>query len=204
MIRTHQLLFSKGAWQESPSLHGAAASACQLALVFGSRDAIGRGGLSDELRMKFPEARIVFASTAGEIAGDRVMDDTIVATGISFERTTVRSTVTNIRDHNNSANCGDALMRSLPAKDLSAVLLFSDGSMVNGSELIAGMNRANDTRVPITGGLAGDGQRFERTLVGLDGTIDAGNVVVVGLYGEHVKVGHGSAGGWEEFGPQRI
>ena len=29
-------------------------------------------------------------------------------------------------------------------------------------------------------------------------------MVAVGLYGEHVKLGHGSKGGWDTFGPERI
>jgi hypothetical protein len=28
--------------------------------------------------------------------------------------------------------------------------------------------------------------------------------VLIGFYGEHIKVGHGSLGGWDEFGPERI
>ena len=30
-----------------------------------------------------------------------------------------------------------------------------------------------------------------------------GVVAAIGFYGEHLKVGHGSFGGWDEFGPEK-
>jgi hypothetical protein len=55
----------------------------------------------------------------------------------------------------------------------------------------------------VTGGLAGDGERFQRTWVLENGRPRAGLVSAVGLYGDHVKIGHGSRGGWDLFGPER-
>jgi hypothetical protein len=59
-------------------------------------------------------------------------------------------------------------------------------------------------QVTISGGLAGDGTNFAATLTGLDADVRPGNVVAVGLYGEHLSVGYGTFGGWEEFGPERM
>jgi len=58
--------------------------------------------------------------------------------------------------------------------------------------------------VVVTGGLAGDGDRFQRTWVIKDGEPQSGFVTAVGLYGEAVKIGHGSKGGWDVFGPERL
>ena len=49
--------------------------------------------------------------------------------------------------------------------DLKAVLVLSDGLLVNGSELIRGLNAVLPESVIITGGLAGDGDRFKQTWV---------------------------------------
>src|SRR5690606_11004102 len=54
------------------------------------------------------------------------------------------------------------------------------------------------------GGLAGDGTRFESTWIFSDGQLRSGVVAGVGLYGDHVIVGHGSKGGWDKFGPERV
>lgn len=204
MIRTHTHLWANGTWRVVPSVREAESTGCQLVFAFGSREAIGRPGAYDELRSKFPEARIIMASTAGEILGSEVMDDTLVATGLSFESSSVHCATANVKDYASGRECGAALMSSLPIKDLRAVFVFSEGSTVNGSDLTEGMNHANLLGVPITGGLAGDGVRFERSLCGLDGSVGAGNVVVVGLYGQDLEVGHGSRGGWVEFGQERF
>ncbi len=61
-----------------------------------------------------------------------------------------------------------------------------------------------DDSVVVTGGLAGDGDRFESTWVIDKGKPVSGIVSAVGLYGDAVKLGHGSQGGWDMFGPERV
>src|SRR5256885_621748 len=53
-------------------------------------------------------------------------------------------------------------------------------------------------------GLAGDGAHFERTWVLDHEAMRGDRVVAVGLYGDHVRVGSGSRGGWGIFGPERV
>ncbi len=55
----------------------------------------------------------------------------------------------------------------------------------------------------VTGGLAGDGDHFEKTWVIYDGERLTGQVTAVGLYGDSVRVAHGSRGGWDLLGPER-
>ena len=86
---------------------------------------------------------------------------------------------------------------------MRAVLIFSDGLHVNGSELVRGLNAVLPPSVVVTGGLAGDGDRFSRTWVLKEGVPATGCVTAVGLYGDAVRVGHGSKGGWDCFGPER-
>ena len=66
------------------------------------------------------------------------------------------------------------------------------------------MRSALPANVVITGGLAGDGPRFGSTCVGSDGEPEAGLVAAVGFCGDSIQVGHGSVGGWETFGPERL
>jgi len=58
--------------------------------------------------------------------------------------------------------------------------------------------------VIITGGLAGDGARFEKTLVGVNEPPIEGRIGVVGFYGDHIHTTYGSVGGWGSFGPERL
>src|SRR6185369_1882648 len=81
---------------------------------------------------------------------------------------------------------------------------ISDGVSVNGSDLLRGINAVVPPSVVVTGGLAGDGANFKETWVIADRALSARNVSAVGFYGEHVKIGHGSKGGWDIFGPERL
>ena len=76
--------------------------------------------------------------------------------------------------------------------------------MVNGSELVRGINSVTEGKILVTGGLAGDGPRFETTLVGLNSAPQEGLIAGIGFYGEKLCMGHGSKGGWETFGLARV
>ena len=63
----------------------------------------------------------------------------------------------------NSFQAGARLAQSLDPDGLVHVLVLSDGLRVNGSDLVRGLTRYLPDRVSVTGGLAGDGGRFEET-----------------------------------------
>src|SRR5260370_36666502 len=84
------------------------------------------------------------------------------------------------------------------------VLVLSRGVNVNGSDLVAGLTRHLPPQVTITGGLSGDGTRFQETLVVWEGKPEAESIVVLGFYSKRLSVGYGSLGGWDTFGPKRL
>ncbi|RMG16061.1 MAG: hypothetical protein D6730_25625 [Bacteroidetes bacterium] len=175
----------------------------QLVLFFGAPDALRSGTGIAALRSMYPEAKLLGCSTAGEIIGDEVLDGSIVATAVEFERTTIRLASLQIRDTSESFDAGTILGDELNRQGLKGVFVLSDGHTVNGSELVKGLSRALGKEVVITGGLAGDGTHFQQTLVACNDEAREGLVVALGLYGEHIRIGHGSVGGWDSFGPER-
>lgn len=175
----------------------------QLVLAFGSPENIVKPEVYAYLRKDYPNADIVFSSTSGEIIDDAVYDDSMVITAIQLDKTQVRVVSTNVKQHNNSFDVGDFLMEKLITADLNCIFLVSDGKYINGSELVAGFNKNNIGNVPVTGGLAGDAARFDKTYTGLNEIPTEGNVVAIGFYGKSLLVGHGSLGGWDEFGHER-
>lgn len=178
----------------------------QLVMAFGDPALVTDAGVFGHIRGLFPGAAIVSCSTAGEILQENVYDNSLVVTAIQFEKTKIRCEVSNIKYHGSSYTTGEHLMKTLvgAAGELVAVFIISDGTHINGSELVSGFSENNPKCVPVTGGLAGDGARFTRTFAGLDRVPEEGNVVAVGFYGDNLKIGHGSFGGWDEFGPARI
>ncbi len=177
-----------------------------FALAFGAREALTAdvvAGMADALS----GLPLVVCSTSGEIAGERVSDGTIVLTQVGFGRVRVEAREVRISDAGTSHASGEALARALPTvvdgAALRHVFVLSDGLGVNGTALVNGLAAVLPAGVAITGGLAGDAGRFEATVVGLGASAGQGRIVGIGLYGDALRVGYGSLGGWDAFGPER-
>lgn len=160
-------------------------------------------GAIAELAAAYPSSVLCGCSTSGEIAGAGVSDDSISVGVIKFERSRLAFASAPVRTAADSIRAGDSLGRQLEAPGLRAVLVFADGLNVNGTDLVRGISSVLSPEVSVTGGLAGDGSDFKRTWVLRNGVPESGHVTAVGIYGDHVRVGHGCKGGWQVFGPER-
>ena len=174
-----------------------------LVLVFGASAFLDEAGPLQEVKAAYPRALILGCSTAGEIHGARVEDASLSVAVAAFERTLLRRAGADVRGVEGSREAGASLARALDAPDLKGVLVLSDGLGVNGSELVRGFNDLFQGRVIVTGGLAGDGDRFARTWVLREGMPASKWVEAVGFNGDAVRISHGSKGGWDTFGPER-
>jgi hypothetical protein len=158
----------------------------------------------DQLRKTYPTSHLIGCSTAGEINGINLHDDTVSVGVIQFSRTRLSSVSAPVRTPEDSLRAGSLIADQLAGPDLRGVFVLSDGLKVNGSQLVRGLAQSLPDNVVITGGLAGDGPRFARTWVLRNGAPMDGFVTAVGFYGKHVRIGHGSRGGWDVFGPERL
>jgi len=191
-----------GDWSDADS-HGLNGSA-DLVLAFGSRAHIGAPGLVDRLRARHPNAVLAGCSTSGEISDVEVHDGSLSLVAVSFEHTTVRACSEAVEQPQASRMVGQRIADQLRAHDLRHVLVLSEGLQVNGSELVAGITAGLPESVAVTGGLAGDGADFDTTLVLDDAGVRSGIVRAIGLYGDRLRVGYASYGGWDPFGPERL
>ncbi|HEY4452532.1 MAG TPA: FIST N-terminal domain-containing protein [Solirubrobacteraceae bacterium] len=175
-----------------------------LVLVFGGSAALAAPGVADVVAA-YPTSVLAGCSTAGEIQGEQVHDDTVTVSIARFRDTTLTSAAAAVGAADASRACGEEVGRRLRELDgeLRAAFVLSDGLQVNGSEMTEGLAAEVGPGVAITGGLAGDGDRFGSTWVLVDGELREGWVTAVGLSGPHLEVGHGSRGGWDIFGPER-
>lgn len=175
-----------------------------LVLVFGSVTTTAAAGIADVVAA-YPTSVVVGCSTAGEILGELVYDDTVTVSIARFDDAFITTAAAAVGAVEESYACGAELGRRLRAadEDLQAVFVLSDGLRVNGSAMTAGLAAEVGSGVAITGGLAGDGGRFASTWVLVDGKPREGWVTAVGLSGPRLEIGHGSEGGWDIFGPER-
>ena len=202
-MKVEQTRWSQGkGWIPAPP--GKLGADAQLVLLFGSPACLKQIAWQDDVVSAYPNAHRIGCSTAGEIYGTEVTDETLVSTAIAFEHTRLHGVSLNLDDVSDSYQAGERLANSLPHESLVHVLVFSDGQNVNGSELVSGLTQNLPAGVTLTGGLAGDGDRFQETLVLWDGPPEPNIIAVIGLYGERIKIGFGSLGGWDAFGPERL
>jgi hypothetical protein len=187
----------------NPKLPVDSAEKQDVVFVFGARPLLQAGQLIEELRRSFAGATILGCSTSGEIVGDTVVDDSMIATAVDFEHTQLRTASATISDAKSSYEVGEELARQLEDPSLRHVFVLSDGLNVNGSDLARGLASGVAEGVSITGGLSGDSTKFAETWVVADDGAGPQRVAAVGLYGDGLRVGYGSMGGWEPFGPVR-
>lgn len=193
-------------WNDSEgwtTVHDGLQSSADLVLVFGPRAQMESSERFEEIAAAHPDASIVGGSTGGEIQNTQVLDGGFVAAAVEFETTDVRTACVQLEGEGNSRTAGGEIGTTLDDSSLAHVFLLSDGVCVNGSELVRGLTQSVSDHVTVTGGLAADGERFERTPLWHDGIQNTPSVVGIGFYGDQISVGHGSLGGWDPFGPQR-
>ena len=176
-----------------------------LVLVFGNRFLLEKSEVLQDIRKEFPYEHLVFGSTSGEISGSSVNDDSISVVAIEFEKSTFVVKRENILDYNIDAKqLGEHLYNQMPKEDLKHLFVLSEGSFVNGSSLIAGLESNLLSGLSITGGMCGDDARFEKTLASYKEDPKEGEVVLIGFYGSTLEISYASYGGWIPFGPERV
>lgn len=174
-----------------------------LAMVFGDRMAICDSALLLQLQSCCKNAQIVMCSTSGEIHQHYILDGGAIVVLWIMENTIIKTVQANQADYSSDFEMGKSLIEQLPLYDLAWVVAFSDGSVVNGSDWVDGLNEKLPNGIVLSGGLAGDGLRFEATSVGLNALPKHGNTVAVGFYGGHFKVQSVALGGFQSFGRKR-
>jgi len=161
--------------------------------------------ISDLFSKTFENSLVVGCTTAGEIINKHAEDKSFSITSVKFESSRVKKFTYSLQNTSDSFNAGKLLAKLLLADDLKHVFIVSEGLHVNGTRLTEGFNSVLPSDVNVSGGLAGDNGKFEKTLV-----IDQNNhfspncISVIGFYGNEISSRTGSYGGWDSFGIDRI
>src|SRR5580704_9003668 len=126
-------------WTVSDGWTGQSDGPADLLLAFGATNAITDKKMWNELSRRHPGAIILGCSTGGEIHGSDVLEESLSITTLGFERTKLKSAEATVESALRSFAAGQSIGRSLAAPDLKTVFLLSDGTRVNGSDLIRGI-----------------------------------------------------------------
>lgn len=202
-MQVHQFHMASATLEMSASQGLAGDAPADLLLIFGSVEDLEAPGLGAALRAAYPHARLAGCSTAGQISARGVTDGSIAVTAISFAHPAFQVATTRLGGVGRSYAAGTELAHQLAGPGLHDVVVFAQGVAINGSALIDGIAAVLGPQVKISGGLAGDGGAFRRTVVMSDGGVSDQHILGIGFYGSHMRIGHGSFGGWQPFGPVR-
>jgi hypothetical protein len=201
-MNIHTLAFSPTAGWSTPQFPNVD-SERTLILAFGASNFLANPAPFLELQTAFPTSTIVGCSTSGEIHGEKLRDETISVAIAQFEHTKLAMSYARIESTADSFVSGVGLANRLDRRGLRCAFVLSEGMVVNGSELIRGLNSIFADEVILTGGIAGDMQ-FSKTWILKDGLPVSGYACALGFYGDQLVIGHGSDGGWSKFGPERV
>lgn len=173
-------------------------SAQTLVLFFATREFEGQH-LIAELHQAYPKSQIAGCSTAGEILNGQVSDDSLVYIVMAFEHTTIQIAANHDYSNENIEECGHRMADKLYDKDLAHLFLLCSGFSINIDDFISGFKKNSGRDIPVSGGIAADGEAFSRTWVYHNGFYENG-IVCIGLYGQALRVSQGCEGGWIKFG----
>lgn len=179
------------------------ADSAQLVIAFGEREMLESLDFYKILKQQYSNADIVICSSAGQVSNDIGGEINLVATAIEFEKTEFRILNYNLLEKQNLDQLSPQIIREIVSDDLNSLMVLSEGTYGNGTELITELTKATESKIPIFGGMAGDALNFRKTIVGVNENPKEGEIALIAFYGNNIKFGFGCEGGWTDFGPER-
>ena len=117
-----------------------------------------------ELKEIFPKAHIIGSTTDGEIIDGEITTKKIIVSISSFEKSEIKTAYVENVTQRNSYQKGKELANFLISENSKVIISFCDGLHTNGEEFAKGVNTVCKDIV-LSGGLAGDNAKFQKTFV---------------------------------------
>jgi signal transduction histidine kinase/ActR/RegA family two-component response regulator len=151
----------------------------------------------DEILSYTPQAKLIGATSDGEIIDNIVSNDKIVVSVTAFEKSTLK--VASNDSDIDSYECGVSIASKLIKEDTKVLFLFSDGLFTNGERFLNGV-KSISKEIVIVGGMAGDSAVFDTTyIMSNDGVLSRG-AVGVGISSKDLIVKTDYSFNWQEIG----
>ncbi len=157
----------------------------------------------DLLKQKFPDLDIVFISTGGSITNDDTIIDSPYAVLLHLQKSKLASSMHSFSDYDTELAMGQQIINNTCKEDLKYIMLFTIGNDYNIGHVLQGISQNLPAEIRVSGGITADANRFSKSLVGLNDTINDHSLVSIAFYGEALDVKTNYSGGWIPFGPSR-
>jgi len=173
-----------------------------IVFLFGDSDAVESASNFEAVKAMYPNADIVGTSSSGNIQGIEISDAVIIGTAVQFEKARTEISIVDFTSADDVEQQAGAMIDQLPKENLKHVFVLSEGLLINGSDLVRGLN-SKAIGFTISGGMAGDGERFETTLIIANEVARKNRAVAIGFYGD-VTISTAYHAGWSPFGDDKI
>jgi hypothetical protein len=203
-MKIEQMQWSEAAGWQKGSASGGLGTSAQVVFLFGAAPLIKASQSFELCKRTYPNAHLLGCSTAGEIQGTEVRQNTVAVTAVAFDHTPVAVARAGLRSVEESYEAGEKLIRSLDSTGLQHVFVISEVLQVDASAVVNGINAALPAGVTVSGGFSADGDRQQISHIWCDGDPEESSVAAIGLYGDHIRVGSAATGLWGPIGPYRL
>jgi len=140
--------------------------------------------IMEEITSIIPQAEIIGATTAGEIYSGRALSNTTVISFTIFEEVQIKVT---LLSNNDKYKLGIDIANELIEEETKVIILFSNGLLTNGWDILKGIELINN-KVIVSGGQAGDNGYLKETLVFTKKGITKAGVAAASLTGKNLNV----------------
>ncbi|WP_063554901.1 sensor domain-containing diguanylate cyclase [Clostridium ljungdahlii] len=152
--------------------------------------------LTDKITSILPKAEIIGATTAGEIYEGNVLSKTTIISFSIFEKVRIKA---KLLSDKNEYKLGVNIVKELSEDYTKAIILFSDGLITNGYQIIKGIESAN-SKIIICGGKAGDNGYLKKTFVFTKEGITENGVAAASLSGKSLNITTERSFSWSPIG----
>ena len=154
--------------------------------------------LIDEIKALLPQAKIIGTTTAGEIYEGKSYSNTTVISFSIFYNTEIDISHFEIY---NEFDSGVKIAKQLIKNDTQIIILFSNGLLSNGWDILKGIESI-DNKIIVAGGQAGDNGYFKEAFVFTNEGILKNGVVAASLSSKNLKIVRELNFSWSSIGKQ--
>lgn len=154
--------------------------------------------IAAKIKELLPSASVLGVTTAGEIVDAKMQEGGIVISFSLFEKTLVRS---KLYENCGEKECAKKIVDELVLKNTKALIIFSDGLISNGEELIKEIAKLKPELI-VAGGRAGDDFRFLKTFVFNESAVFENGFAAASLNGDELIVNNSYLLNWLTIGEE--
>jgi len=143
---------------------------------------------------------LIGCTTMGEIYDDEIFKDSISVLLMDMKKENFEVVEVDCLDQDIYAEAQAIGKKATETFENPGLLLVTGGIDIDGNQLVTSLKEGVSKNIPLYGGLAGDGARFETTYCFGQNTCTSKGIIAMVINNDKIKLNGLSYSGWEELG----